>query len=358
MSKRFDNISSPFYPLRLKRSTIKDVAAEAGVAISTVSLALSGKGYVREETRLRIREAAERLKYAPAKAAQRLASTMTGNVGFVLREDHFTRSEPFYTRVFLGTEFEAHHHGHYVLLTTVPSPFDPNKHTPRFLREANVDGLMIAGKVDTTFLSYLEGLSLPVVLIDFEFDDVPSVLIDNSGGAASAVRHLLSRSHERIAFLGADMAHPSIRSRLDGYRLALAAAGLPGDDRLVITSTNGEPNTETGRVLAARLLAMDPRPTAVFCANDALALTVVRSASEAGVRVPQDLAVVGFDDVESARLSSPSLTTVRVFKEQLGELAARYLAELIDEEPDDDSPYEKSSHAIRVPTELVVRNST
>lgn len=342
----------------MKRSTIKDVAAEAGVAISTVSLALSGKGYVREETRQRIQDAAERLKYAPAKAAQRLASATTGNVGFVLREDHFRRSEPFYTRVFLGTEFEAHHHGHYVLLTTVPSPFDPGKHTPRFLREANVDGLMIAGKVDAAFLSHLEGLSVPIVLIDFEYDDLPSVQIDNHGGAAAAVRHLLSRSRDRIAFLGADMAHPSIRSRLEGYRLAMAGAGLPVDDSLVIVSSNGEPNVETGKVLAARLLAMDPMPTAVFCANDALALTVIRSAVEAGLSIPQDLAVVGFDDVESARLATPPLTTVRVFKEQLGELAARYLAELIEEDAGNDSPYEKSSHTIRVPTELVIRNST
>ncbi|HUF10808.1 MAG TPA: LacI family DNA-binding transcriptional regulator [Rhodothermales bacterium] len=342
----------------MKRSTIKDVAAEAGVAISTVSLAMSGKGYVRDETKQRVKDAAKRLNYAPAKAAQRLASTQTGYIGFVLRADHFRRSEPFYTRVFLGTEFEAHHHGHYVLLTTVPSPFDAEKHTPRFLREASIDGLMIAGKVDPSFLSYLDGLSLPIVLIDFEFDDIPSVLIDNTGGAAAAVRHLLSRSHERIAFLGADMTHPSIRSRLDGYRLALAGAGFPADDRLVVASTNGEPDTETGRVLATRLLAMDPMPTAVFCANDALALTVIRTAAEAGIRIPQDLAVVGFDDVESARLASPSLTTVRVFKEQLGELASRYLAELILSRPESDNRYERSSHTIRVPTELVVRAST
>jgi LacI family transcriptional regulator len=268
------------------------------------------------------------------------------------------RSEPFYTRVFLGTEFEAHHHGHYVLLTTVPSPFDAEKHTPRFLRETNVDGLMIAGKVDPAFMSYLEGLSLPVVLIDFEYDEMPSVQIDNHGGAAAAVRYLLSRSHERIAFVGADLGHPSLRGRLEGYRLALAEVGLAADDELVIASTNGEPNTETGQVLAERLIAMDPMPTAVFCANDALGLTVLRSAAERGIRIPEDLAVVGFDDVESARLTNPSLTTVRVFKEQLGELAARYLAELINREPEEGSPYKKSSHIIRVPTELVIRDST
>ncbi|MGA7306272.1 MAG: LacI family DNA-binding transcriptional regulator [Rhodothermales bacterium] len=342
----------------MKRSTIKDVAAEAGVAISTVSLAMSGKGYVRDETKRRIKQAAERLHYAPARAAQRLASTHTGNVGFVLREDHFTRSEPFYTRVFLGTEFEADQHGHYVLLTTVPSPFAPDRHLPRFLRERNVDGLMIAGKVDDDFLATLEELSLPVVLIDFEHDDIPSVLIDNQGGAAAAVEHLLSRSHRRIAFLGADMTHPSIHGRLDGYRLAMAAADLPADDRFVVTSTNGEPNAETGRILAGRLFAMDPMPSAVFCANDELALTVIRYAAEKGIRVPEDLAVVGFDDVESAKLVSPALTTVRVFKEQLGELAARYLAELISSRPESRNRYERSSHTIRVPTELVIRNST
>ncbi len=341
----------------LKRSTIKDVAEEAGVAISTVSLALSGKGYVSEQTLLRVESAASKLRFKPAKAAQRLASRATGNVGFVLRDDHFTRSEPFYSQVLLGTEYEANHHELYVLLTTIPYRFDIALHMPRFLREGNVDGLLVAGKVDPAFLETVERSDIPTVLIDFEYDGCPAILIDNKEGARQGTDHLIERGHRTIAFLGADTKHPSIRGRLEGYKLALSASGLTADEKMIITSERGEPDMETGRKLSEQLLSLSPMPTAVFCANDALALTVLNLSRNKGIDVPGDLAVVGFDDVDGASRSTPGLTSVRVFKEQLGELAVRRLAELISARPDSPSRYERSSHTVLVPTELIIRGS-
>ncbi len=342
----------------IKRRTIKDVAAEAEVSISTASLALNDKGYVSPDTRARVLAAAKRLGYVARPAARQLAQQKTGNIGFVLRADHFARSEPFYTHVFLGTEFEADRKDLYVLLATVPQEYTPGEHTPRFLRQRNVDGVLVAGKVDPAFLKEVEAAGLPLVLIDFEMNGQPAVVVDNQAGARSAVEHLLELRHQRIAFLGADMEHPGLQSRLDGYRLALNGAGIPVDPSLVLTQEYGNPDGETGKVLGERLIAMDPRPTAVFCVNDALALGLLDTALNNGLDVPGDLSIVGFDDVAGARIATPSLTTVRVYKEQLGELAMRYLAELMEGTLDESDRYRRGSHDITLPTELVVRQST
>lgn len=342
----------------VRRATIADVAAEADVSISTVSLVMNEKEGVSGATRERVLRAAEALGYVPTHAARRLAMQRTGNVGFVVREDHFSRGEPFYTRVFLGTEFEARFRSLYVLLTTIPARYAPREHTPRFLRERNVDGVLVAGKVDDAFIEQVKDHGMPVVLIDYESGSNPAVMIDNQGGARAAVEHLIDRGHRRIAFLGAEMDHPGLRERLEGYRLALAAANLEVSTDLVVAETELRPTFQTGTELAARLAQIDPAPTAVFCVNDAVAFGVLEYARRNGLRVPEDLAVAGFDDVPEAGSSLPPLTTVRVFKEQLGELALRTLGDLIDGNDGSSRTYARGSHAVKVTTELVVREST
>lgn len=341
-----------------QRSTIKDVAAEAKVSISTVSLVMNEKDGVSPPTRERVLSAAERLGYVPTHAARRLVMQRTGNIGFVVREDHFTRSEPFYTRVFLGSEFEARRTNVYVLLTTIPGEYVPGEHTPRFLRERNVDGLLVAGKVDSDFLTEVRRLGVPTVLIDYQAPGFSSVMIDNQNGARSAVEHLIERGHRSIAFLGADLSHPSIQARQEGYRLALAAAGMEVDRGLVITADDAEPNLRTGSELGPKLFEHASAPTAVFCVNDALALGVLEAARQHDVSIPDDLAVVGFDDVPGAATSMPALTTVRVFKEHLGELSLRALDDLIESQDSEDPSYDRGAQALQVATELVVRSSS
>ena len=341
-----------------RRATIADVAAQAEVSISTVSLVMNEKGGVGSATRERVLRAAEALEYVPTNAARRLVSKRTGNVGFVVREDHFNRGEPFYTRVFLGTEFEARSHNLYVLLTTIPDQYIPSADAPRFLRERNVDGVLVAGKVDNVFIDQVKDLGLPIVLIDYEARSCPAVMIDNQGGARTVVEHLIERGHERIAFLGAEMDHPGLSGRLEGYRLALAAANLDLDPALVVTASGATPTFQTGTQLAGALLDGSSAPTAVFCVNDAVALGVLEQARRRGIRVPEDLAVAGFDDVPEAVSALPPLTTVRVFKEQLGELALRTLGNLLEGDGASSRSYARSTHAVQVATELVVRDST
>ncbi len=327
------------------------------MSISTVSLVLNNKGSVSEATRRKVLQIAKELGYRPSRAARDLSLQRTGNVGFVLREDHFTRSEPFYTYIFLGTEFEARLHNLYVLLTTIPRVYRRGEDTPRFLRERNVDGLLVAGKVSDDFLTEARSLEVPIVLIDYEAAGLLAIVIDNQGGARVAVEHLLKQGYRRVAFVGADLSHPSITNRLEWYRSALMRAGIPFDPALIVADAEAEPTRATGQRLGQRLLELPERPAAAFCANDALALGVLDALSQAGVRVPDDMALVGFDDVQGAAQAPVPLTSVRVFKEQLGELAMRHLVELV-EPAQARRPYARGQHTIVVPTELVVRASS
>jgi LacI family transcriptional regulator, galactose operon repressor len=342
----------------LRRSTIKDVAANAGVAISTVSLVMNGKGYVSQATRTKVLAAAKELRYMPSQAARSLPSRRTGNIGFVVREDHFRRTEPFYTNVFLGTEFESNKHAYYVLLTVVPNGYRPEDHTPRFLAERNVDGLLIAGKVHPIFLRQAQEMDLPTVLIDFESDGLPAVVVDNQGGARAAGRHLIERGHRDIAFVGADMTHPSLKARREGFLLSLAEAGLSFDHGRSVVAVEGEPDYKTGMNLCQQLVGGGRAPTAVFCANDALALGVLDKAMSLGLKVPEQLAIVGFDDVPTAARNRPALTTVRVHTEQLGELAMGHLVDLLRDGQSPNGRVARIAHTSRIPTELVVRETT
>ncbi len=345
-------------PLLSGRTTISVVAAEAGVSISTVSLVMNGKGPVAEETRERVRAAAHRLGYTPSHNARGLAGGLTGNVGFVLREDHFRRSESFYTRVFLGVEFEARRRENYVLLATVPAQYDPVRDAPRFLRDHSVDGVVVAGSVAPTFLDALDRLEIPYVLADFARGNALAVAIDNDGGAAAVAQHFLDRGHTRAAYLGADRDHPSPTARCNGFVHALRDAGhAPAEHHVVVG--DGLLDRKSGAELASRLLDVPTgeRPTAVFCANDSVAFGLMDGARERGLSVPHDLAVAGFDDVEAAAFSHPPLTTVRVFKEQLGEVALRLLADRIATRGGA-ARYDRGASVTRISTELVVRGST
>jgi LacI family transcriptional regulator len=339
------------------RSTITDVAAEAGVSISTVSLVLNGKGPVAEKTRASVEAAATRLGYIPSRSARRLGVQRTGNVGFVLQEQHFLLSEPFYTRVFLGAEFEARRRNLYVLLATIPERYNPETDAPRFLTEHTVDGVLVAGGVDVTFLEALAERHIPFVLADFRWGDAPNVMVDNEAGAEAVARHFIARGYTTAAFLGAGLEHPSPRARQDAFCRAMASAGFPVRQEHVITG-GGPADRVNGYALARHLIAEpDGRPDAVFCANDALALGVLDRVREAGLVIPADLAIAGFDDVEGGASARPSLTTVRVYKEQLGEVTLRTLHDLV-EHPGTHPRFDHGASVTHISTALIVRESS
>lgn len=333
------------------------MASHAGASMSTVSMVVNGKGYVSDAKRKEVMHSIRKLGYVPSAPARSLASNRTNNIGFILRESHFTLSEPFYTRIFLGAEFESKNQNYYVLLATVPDDYIRGADTPRLLKERNVDGIIIAGKVNSELLKEVEDSGIPFVLVDYLYKSYPSITIDNRNASIEAVRYLIGKGYKDIAFLGADKSHPSISERLEGYQLAMLNAGYLDTDDLIFIDEHNSPTLQTGYDLGVKILDGGRKPGAVFCANDALALGLIKYARQKKLKIPEDLAVVGFDDVEGGKFSTPQLTTVRVFKEQIGELALRVLAELLDDNHRTDSRYERSSHMLTVPAELIIRES-
>lgn len=338
--------------MQKKRPTINDVAKLAQCSPSTVSLVLNNRGYVSPGVRKRVLAVIKDLSYHPTRSARGLASKTSGNFGFILSEDHFSQAEPFYTRIFLGTEFEARNHSYYILLTTVGASFNKAKDAPRFLLERNVDGVILAGKVNAGLIDYIDALGIPIVLVDYATHrrKHSSVLIDNISGGQIAVNHLLACGRREIAFLAGDITHPSIAERYLGYQEALKEHGLTVDPTLVHVTEPALRGADGANAIK-HILDRRRRPSGVFAANDAMAIGCIHYLRQRGINVPDDVAVVGFDDIDMSSHIETPLTTIRVFKEEMGKLAVLRLVEMIKEQ---------ASHVIttHVPVELVVRKST
>jgi LacI family transcriptional regulator len=332
-------------------ATIRDVARSAGVAVSTVSLVINRKGRVSRETESKVLDAIEKLQYHPQRSARGLVTQQSGNLGFILSADHFSQAEPFYTKIFLGTEFEARSHDYYVLLTTIEQQFS-EWNIPRFLLEKNVDGIILAGTVPLKIIDYIKNRNLHFVLVDYlpAQGNYSAVLIDNADGIRQAVMHLLAAGHRDLAFVGGDIQHPSMRERCDAFR-----AVLEGQDIAVakeqISCDGPMSSAQEGFDAAQRILLNRVKVSAFVAANDAIAIGILRACRDHKLRIPEDIAIIGFDDVETAITARPTLTTLHVPKEEMGALAVRLLANIIKGTASEGTK-------IVVPVRLICREST
>jgi LacI family transcriptional regulator len=334
------------------KSTIKDVAKHAGVSIATVSFVINDSKHISRETKNRVLKSIHSLKYHPSKSAVNLVSGKTGNIGFILTDDHFLRTEPFYTRIFLGTEFEARNEGYYILLTSIKPDFNDKDLLPRFVLNKSVDGIIIAGKIPASLIERMSTYNLPTVFIDYipPSNSYPVVLIDNIQGALLATNHLIELGHTSIAFIGADMEHPSLSDRLNGYKQALLSANIPIKNNLIGTDAQ-YPDRQNGFNSAKKIFSKNKKVTAVFAGNDAMAIGVLHYLKDNGYRVPEDVSLIGFDDVEADLMLNPPLTTIRVPKVDLGVEALELLVNNLKNK-------KTISKKILVPVELIVRKST
>jgi LacI family transcriptional regulator len=332
--------------------TIKDVAQKANVSIATVSLVLHNSGRISTDTRRRVQKAIKDLNYHPSRSARGLASRKTGNIGFILTEDHFLKTEAFYTRVFLGAEFEARKNDFYVLLATVSSEFKLGDLLPRFVLEQSSDGIIIAGKVPTSLLKELEVFNLPLVFVDYTppFGDHPNVLSDNVRGGFIATQHLIDLGHKKIAFIGGEIFHPCVAERLQGYKMAMEKANLNIDNNLIVTN-NKYLSRQNGYICAKKIFNGKAKATSVFACNDSTAIGVMQYLKDKKYEIPNNVSIVGCDDVEADLLLDPPLTTIRIPKIDMGVEAIQLILSLIKNEV-------KSAKKIIVPVELIVRNST
>lgn len=332
-------------------TTIKDVAKRAGVAISTVSLVVNHKGPVAKETELKVIRAIEELNYHPQRSARGLVTKQSGNFGFILNANHFSRAEPFYTKIFLGTEFQARSYDYYILMTTIDQVVTP-KNIPRFLLERNVDGVVLAGSVPHKILDYISRNKLPFIMIDYFFPERhdSTILTDNAMGIRLLIDHLLELGHRDLAFIGGDMEHPSMQKRCSTFKAYLQEKGTTADEARIDCIENRS-GTEAGFAATNRLLDKNLPISAIVAANDAMAVGALRACRDRKIRIPEDIAITGFDDVESSITARPTLTTVHVPKEEMGAAAVRHLVDVI---------HGRQSDGVRIimPVKLVAREST
>jgi DNA-binding LacI/PurR family transcriptional regulator len=295
------------------------------VSHQTVSRVINGLDNVTPETRERVAEAIRELEYVPSQVARSLSSSRTHTLGMVTTDV----SDHFFAEAVAGADAEARKHGFFLIIGSIePGAEDDERTYLRLLLERRVEGLIIAvPRLRLADDDLLAGAAtrLPTVVVasDIELAGADHVDIDNRRGGQEATSYLLAQGHRRIATITGPLDWPSARARLDGYRDGLRGASI-GGPQLVEASLDW--GLESGRRAAERLLGATPRPTAIFAQSDLLALGAIAALRAHGLRVPDDVSIVGFDDIPVAQVFDPPLTTLRQPMREVGELAARLVA--------------------------------
>ena len=314
-------------------ANINNVAKEAGVSTATVSRVINNKKYVATKTREKIMSVIEELDYKPLYSAINLATKRTGNIGFIVWGEHFSEIEKFYSQIFLGMEYSARDSDYYILLTTVKEKFNPKEDLPRFLKYKDVDGVALAGRVPTSLIEYLENQGIPFILIDYGIPGkvCNSVVMDNYNGAFQAVDQIVKSGKKNIGFIGGSYFHPSVKDRYRGYKDNLKSNGL-GDSEYFDKFSflkNVETSPEIGIQGVKHLLSQNIGLDAIFCCNDTTAMGALSELKKYNIKVPKEVSVVGFDDITLSSFCTPSLSTVRVPKLEIGKESYRLLTEII-----------------------------
>ena len=328
-------------------ATIRDVAAEAGVSIATVSKVLNSPDYGSLETRRKVISAAKRLRYQPNNIARSMVTGRTNVIALVIPDVR----NPFFTSVARGVEDVASKYDYRVMLcNTDEDPTKQNRYVEVFRRKM-VDGFMIAvASEQDRYLEKVDRETLPFVFIDRVCEGIPAdaIVVDNRDGAYKAVRYLLGLGHRRIAIIAGKPDTLTGRERLQGYLDALKEFGLTRVDELV---RDGRFTIEGGYEATRAVLAVRNPPTAVFISNNAMTIGCLKALSEARVRIPDQMSVIGFDDADWAEFFVPPLTVVRQPTYSMGMLAGELLFQRILEE----IPSEKKEVVLK--PELVIRDS-
>lgn len=328
-------------------ATIRDVAREAGVSVTTVSRVLNDSGPVKAATRQRVRDVAQRLHFTPNTTARSLSTKRTLTLGVLLPDVY----GEFFSEVIRGIDQVAQQHGYHVLISGAhnePAEVDAAVSAMR----GRVDGLILmAAELDTETLARNLPERVPAVLINANHDasQFDTINIDNYGGAVAMTAHLLRLGHREIRMISGPARNRDAAERERGFRAALQQAGITPHPEWIVEGAFTE---ASGYRAAERLLTQGVRPTAIFAANDSMAVGALSAARGLGLRVPEDVAVAGFDDVPIAEYVSPPLTTVRVAITKLGSCATERLVQNIRAH----NRHERR-HEIQ-PTELVIRGSS
>jgi DNA-binding LacI/PurR family transcriptional regulator len=311
-----------------RRPTMKDVALHAGVSVSTVSYVVNDSGPVAPGRRARVLDAIRILDYTPNESARSLKRQSASTIGLVLPE----LSNQFFALVAEGVERAASAHDVLVVMVVPEVTDQPEPHHAKLLRSQRLDGVVYLSGAATSPREVLElARSGHVVLVDEHLPgaDLPAVVSDSRRGAREIAQLVLDQGHRRVAVIGGPPALWTAQQRLASYREAVAAAGVDPD---AVPVLGGDYRQRSGFELAARALSgpAGQRPTALLCANDLMAVGAILHCRAAGLRVPEDVSIVGFDDAPFVSLLTPALTTVRQPAGDMGVAAFSLLLDLLE----------------------------
>jgi LacI family transcriptional regulator len=307
--------------------TIKHIAKNAGVSISTVSRVLNGKPDVNPETRDKVLEVIEQERYRPSGNARNLALQRTGVIGFLVRDI----GDANFPELAKGIVSRARERDYSVMFFDSELNPEMELKATRIMKSKEVDGIIVPFFDEGLYeLEWLHEQGLPLVHIYREdpHPEMSTVAIDNVASAVAATEHLINLGHTRIAHIARDLTAFSGRERLQGFRSAMQRRGLPVPSHYVVEAP---PTRDAGRGAMERLLALEERPTAVFIAKDQMAIGAYDAVYNAGLQIPEDISIVGHDDIEAGTVVRPTLTSMTTFRFQLGVAAVDLLFEEIDE---------------------------
>lgn len=298
----------------MKYITLKMVAERAGVSVNTASRAINNKLDINEETKKRVLKVAQELGYVRNATAVALRTKKTGTIGVVIADNR----NPFYAEVLNGIEEAAREKNYHIILVNTQRDYQKEEEAINLLLAKRVDGLLIAPVQDRDDdIRKLIMANFPFVIVgrDFENIEMDAVYNDEIKGGFLVTEYLFTKGHKRIAFINGFLHKSPAQGRLEGYKKALKKYGIPLDDALVSV---GDIDVENGYERTKQMMKENLDFTAIFAYNDMMAFGAMQAIKEKGLRIPEDIGLVGYDDISFSSLMNPSLTTIRLKKQDLG----------------------------------------
>ncbi len=329
-------------------ATIIDVAKLCGYSKATVSRAFASPEQVSEKTRNAVYEAASAVGYTPDAIARAMVRGITENIAFIIYEKQYpVVLNPFYSPIFESILQTCAKKGYSLFVSSERDVRLPNGQV--YIKK-HMDGVILAGKTDAQTVMDLRRQGIKVVLVNsiVDFDDLICVTTDQYGGAVQAMRHLVEQGHKKIGLIAGEFSQYVYSARYNGYVDVLKENGIELNYNFIRTI---EATVEAAEKCVSAILQLEDRPTALFCTNDTIAVGAMKAVLRAGLKVPEDMAIIGYDDSEMCRLVEPELSTIRVDKESMGRIAAEKLIDQIEGR-------QTSGHIIETKTELIKRGTT
>ncbi len=337
----------------IKIITIKDLAKKAGVSVGTVSNVINGLGSVKKDNKIKVLDAMKELKYIPNLTAKSLKTNKTNTIGLIVP----TIDNPFYPAVAKGVEDFANSKGYTILLCNSDRKYEKEVQYMDMLLSKRVAGIILIksrlndykikeykNQVQLVFVDYLNTQSI----------DIDTIKVDNYGGSLKAMDHLFSLGHRDIAFILGDMTAKSGKDRYKGYVDFLEKNNIAIKKEYI---NDGSFSWNGGYDSTIKLLNLKDPPTAIFCANDLMALGAMKAIRSKGLSIPDDISIVGFDDIDMCELTTPTLTTIKHPKYEQGEACARLLFEKLENTEEEDESFIHDDF-YNIKTELIIREST